>query len=94
MSNSLLDPVDELEDLRLHGDVERRRRLVGDQDVRVVHERHRDHRALAHAARELVRVVARAAPRIRDADRLEQLDGALVGVGVRHVACARTASAI
>ena len=51
--------VDQLEDLRLDGDVECRRRLVGDQDVGVVDERHRDHRALAHAARKLVRIVAR-----------------------------------
>ena len=49
--------VEQLEDLRLDRHVERRRRLVGDQDVRVARERHRDHRPLAHAARELVRVV-------------------------------------
>jgi peptide/nickel transport system ATP-binding protein len=42
--------VDQLEDLRLHRHVERGRRLVGDQHVGVVHERHRDHRALAHSA--------------------------------------------
>ena len=45
----LLDPLDELEDLRLHRDVERSRRLIGYQHRRSVHERHRDHRALAHA---------------------------------------------
>ena len=72
-----LDAVDQLEDLRLHRHVERGRRLVGDQHVRVVDERHRDHRALAHAARELVRVVAsRATFGVRDPDRVEQLDGA------------------
>ena len=68
MSNSRLTPVDQLEDLRLDGHVERGRRLVGDQHVRVVDERHRDHRALAHAARELVRVVACADVGVRDAD--------------------------
>ena len=47
----------DLEDLRLDRDVERRRRLVGDQHVGPVRDRHRDHRALAHAARELVRVL-------------------------------------
>ena len=48
----------QVEDLRLDRDVERRRRLVGDQQLRLAGERHRDHRALAHAARELVRIVA------------------------------------
>ena len=38
-------------------DVERGRRLVGDQDLRVAGERHRDHHALPHPARELVRVL-------------------------------------
>ena len=69
-----LHRLDQLDDLRLHRDVERRRRLVGDQHVGVVHERHRDHGALAHAARELVRVVARPLLRVRDADAVEQLD--------------------
>ena len=55
--NSSLEPVDQLDDLGLDRDVERGRRLVGDQHVRVARERHRDHRALAHPARELVRVV-------------------------------------
>ena len=35
---------------RLHGDVERRRRLVRDQELRVAGERDRDHHALPHAA--------------------------------------------
>ena len=51
----------QVEDLRLDRHVERGRRLVGDQELRLAGERHRDHRALAHAARELVRVVAGAA---------------------------------
>ena len=40
-------------------------------------QRHRDHHALAHAARELVRVVVEALAGVRDADALEHLDGAL-----------------
>ena len=35
-SNSRLQVADQVEDLRLHGDVERGRRLVGDEQVRVV----------------------------------------------------------
>ena len=45
-----LQVFEQLEDLRLHGDVERRRRLVGDQEIGVVGERHGDHHALALTA--------------------------------------------
>ena len=64
-----------VEDLRLDGDVEGRRRLVRDQDSGSHDERHRDHHALAHAARELVRVArrgARAGPGCRPRQRLER----------------------
>ena len=70
--------VQELEDLRLDGHVEGGRRLVGDQELRLARERHRDHGALAHAARELVRVVPEPHLRAGDADEVEQLGGALV----------------
>ena len=53
----LLDRLEQLEDLGLDRDVERGRRLVGDQQLRLARERHRDHHALAHAARQLVRVL-------------------------------------
>ena len=66
----------EVEDLRLDRDVERRRRLVGDEELRLAGERHRDHHALAHAARELVRVVPQPVGRARDSDLIEKLDRA------------------
>ncbi len=47
----------QVDDLGLHGDVERGGRLVGDQQIRPAGERNGDHHALAHAAGELVRVV-------------------------------------
>ena len=65
-----LQLADQVEDLRLRRDVERRRRLVGDEKRGLVDERHRDHHALAHAARELVRVVVDAPLGPRDADLL------------------------
>ena len=65
----------EVEDLGLDRHVERGRRLVGDEQLRVAGEGHGDHHALAHPAAELVRVVVEAAARRRDADQLEQLDG-------------------
>ena len=80
-----LHTIDQLDDLRLDGHVEGRRRLVGDQHVRVVDERHRDHRALAHAARELMREVLRADRGVRDPDRAEQLDGAVPGLLLPHL---------
>ena len=69
--NSACSVLEQPQDLRLHHHVERGRRLVGDQQLRVAGERERDQHALALAARELVRVVARA-PR-REPDKLEQL---------------------
>ncbi len=74
---SSLRRLQHLDDLRLDRHVERGRRLVGDEHARVVRDRHRDHRALAHAARELVRVLVDTALGVRDADELEQLDRAL-----------------
>ena len=59
--------LEQLQDLRLDHDVEGGRRLVADDDRRVAGERHRDHRPLAHPARQLVRVRGR--PLLRDARR-------------------------
>ena len=48
--------VEQVQDLRLHRDVERRGRLVEQQDLRLEDQRARDRDALALAAGELVRV--------------------------------------
>jgi hypothetical protein len=66
-----------LQDLGLDRDVQRRGRLVSDQNRRVARERERDHHPLAHAARELVRVAVDPLARPRDAHPFEQLHGAL-----------------
>ena len=60
----------EVEDLGLDGHVERRRRLVGDEQLRLAGEGHGDHHALGHAARHLVREGLEAALRVGDADHL------------------------
>jgi hypothetical protein len=65
--------VEQVEHLRLHGDVERGRRLVGDEQPRLAGDRHGDAYALAHAAGKTVRVVVEALERARDADLGEQL---------------------
>ena len=51
---------EQFEDLRLHRDVERGRRLVGDEEVGTIGERHRDHHPLALAAGKLMRIGAEA----------------------------------
>jgi len=52
--------------------------VVGDQELRAAGERNGDHDALAHAAGQLVRVLARAPARLGDADEAEHLHHALL----------------
>ncbi len=68
-----LQPPQQDQHLHLHGRVERRRRLVGEQQARLARQRHRDHRALPQAARQFVRVGVEPALRGRDAHEVEQL---------------------
>ncbi len=72
-----VEPLEQGQDLRLDGDVERRRRLVGDQHLGLERQRHRDHRPLAHAAGEFVRVGVDPLLGVGDPDRVEHLDGEL-----------------
>ncbi len=58
----------QLQDLRLHGDIERRGRLVGNQQLRLVGKRHGDHDALALSAGKLVREGRQALFRFANAD--------------------------
>ncbi len=67
------EPAEQVQDLLLHGDVECGGGLVGDQQLRLVRDRHRDHDTLPHPTRELVRVLAEPAARLRDADQPQQL---------------------
>ena len=63
--------LDQLHDPGLDGHVERRRRLVEDQERRLRHQRHGDDDALLLPARELVRVAAEDPLRIRQPHRLD-----------------------
>ena len=69
-----LQRAQEVEHLRLDGDVERGRRLVGDEQLGLAGERERDHHPLLQPAGELERIVVDAARAVGDADRVEQLD--------------------
>ena len=69
-----LQLLEQVKDLALDGDIERGRRFVGDQQLRVAGERHGDHDALAHAAGKLVRIGAQRACGRRNAHEVEQLD--------------------
>ncbi len=66
----------QLQDLRLDGHVERRGRLVRDEKVWFVGERHGDHNALPLTAGELMRVGCEPRLRILDADLVEKVDHA------------------
>jgi hypothetical protein len=63
--------ADQREDLRLRRDVERGRRLVGDQQRGLEHQRHRDHDPLPLAARQLMRIGGDHARRIGQLDRAD-----------------------
>ena len=60
----VLDPLDHIEDLGLHRDIECGGRLVGDQHVGVVGDGDGDHDALTHATRELVWILPGTSPSV------------------------------
>ena len=74
---------DELEHLGLDRRVEARRRLVEDEERRVLGERHRDDDPLLHAARELVRVALHDRARVRDLHLAQHRLGPLVVASLR-----------
>ena len=80
----LLQVAQHVEDLALHDDVERRHRLVGQQQAGFQRQRHGDGGALAHAAGELVRIVGE--PAFAQAHQVEQFGRAGAGGGARFVA--------
>jgi hypothetical protein len=71
------------QDLRLHGNVERGGRLVGDQQFGIAHQRHRDHDALTQAAGKLMRKLAEPHLRRGDTDAAHQFDRPLERGGAR-----------
>jgi hypothetical protein len=79
----VLQVRDQPQDLRLDGDVEGRRRLVGDDDLGVAGKGEGDHGALAHAARKLVRELPGAPLGIGHLHQRQGFDGAVMGFAPR-----------
>ena len=67
----------QIEDLRLDRYVECGRRLVGNQDVGLVGDRHRDHHPLSLAARELVWISTEPALGVWQTDQPQEFEGPL-----------------
>src|SRR5664280_916373 len=74
----LLQSTHQVEDLRLDGDIKRRRSFIRDQEFRVRRECHGDHDPLAHAAAHLMRVLAKTPFGLRDTYEMNHLDGTLL----------------
>src|SRR5436305_10175941 len=83
---ALAQPGDQLQHLPLHGHVERGGRLVGDQELRLVGDRHRDHHALLLPAGKLVRIGAQPRARLWDADLRQELRRSLERSARAHAA--------
>jgi hypothetical protein len=66
--------LQQVQDLGLHRDVERRCRLVGEQQLRPARQRQRDHHPLPHAPREQMRVLREPPLGLGDPDRTQQGD--------------------
>ncbi|KAG0746595.1 hypothetical protein G6F24_015688 [Rhizopus arrhizus] len=79
-----LDVAQQVQDLRLDGDVQRGGGLVGDQYLGLARQRHGDHGALTHAAGQLIGIFAHAARGVRDLHQLQQLLGLRQGVAARQ----------
>jgi len=73
----LLHLLHKLDNLCLNGHVESRGGLVGNQDVGVAGKCHSNHNALAHTARELMRVLVHALLGLGDAHQVKQLGSTL-----------------
>ena len=71
----VLEVVHQPQDLRLNGDIERRCRLVGDQQLGPAGQRHGDHDTLPHTAGKLMRILLGHDLRVGDLDLAQQVDG-------------------
>ena len=77
--------ADQREDLSLDRHVECGGWLVGDEQLRIARQRHRDHDALLLTARHLVRVLVERHLGLRNADLLEEFERAGTSLGASHL---------
>src|SRR6516164_2316897 len=68
--------VEQIQDVRLHGDIECSGGLVSDEYLRFTGDAHGDHDALAHAAAEFMGVTTRYFARLENSDRSQELGAA------------------
>ena len=83
------EALQERNDLRLNRHVERRCRLVGNDEFRVSGERERNYDALAHAARKLVRVLFGADLGRGNSGFAKKFNRARFGLSARHLRAMR-----
>ena len=76
----------QVEYLRLDRHIQSRRRFIGDQKPRLGRKRHGDHRPLAHAARQLKRILIDPARRVGNADAIKHFDRNLARLRLAHIA--------
>ena len=69
----------QFQDLCLNRHVERRRRLVRNEQLRLAGKCNGDHHALPHTAGQLVRILLQALCRLVDADQLQKLARTVIG---------------
>ena len=74
------------QDLCLDGHIKRGRWLIGNQDLGITGQRDRNHHALAHTPRELVRILIEASLRIGHLHKLQQFESALSRLRFRKAA--------
>ena len=79
-ARAVLKLPEQVENLRLDGDIERGGRFVCNQNAWLAGKRHRNHHPLAHAARHLVRIFIDSLLRGGNAHCVQHLDGALPGL--------------
>ena len=79
------DFAQQIENLRLHRNVQRRGRLIRQQQSRRACDRHRDDHALAHPAGKFVRISAKTLLGRRYSDLAEQFDRSCFGFGLGKV---------
>ncbi len=77
MPRCSLQLVQQIENLRLSGHIERRGRLIGDEQARVTRKRHRDHGALPQSAAQLKSIFVDPALGLGNAHLAQHLDRSL-----------------